>query len=309
MAQPPVDPTKGQPDVKLASELERLRIEFTDFRNSTGEQVKQLMEAVSQAGRAAEVAAKNAEEALAKVDGAIKAAEAASASAKSAEDKAVAASTAAKASEAKVAAASTTAKAAKEKADAADRRASAAETAAKKVTGELGKTSKQVEELLEALGNGASGGAPPAGKPPPFLTIHLRETEFDPIVTKALSDIRASLAKKVDIDKLSRSIVDNGLATSIGKVSQTLSRSRIPEARRNVLAAAYPSLLKKRLGDPIKADLAKDAAGLSQNLLIELEPVLDDFAKLVVKASEDSLSLNLQDTERKALFTRVRESI
>ena len=284
MAQPPTDNNANKPDPKLAEEVKALREALTELRTSFEGQVKELTSEVGKAIKLAQNAANNAASAQESAIAATRIAEAASKDAASA-------------------------KAVEAKAEAAAKRAAAAETAAKKVATDLAKNSADIGSLRAALGNAGPETAPRPGKIPSFLTIRLRETEFDPIINQVLVEFRASQNQHVNIEALTKSIVENGLVTSIDKVSQALSRSRIPETRRSVLAAAYPALLERQLGKPIKTRLAKDTSGLAQNLLAELELVLDDFATNVVTKSEERLSLKLDDGERKALRARVRESI
>ncbi len=182
------------------------------------------------------------------------------------------------------------------KADAADKRVTAAE--------------KSVGDLKAALGDSPGPRRPASGKLPPFLTVPLRDIEFDPVCRKAIDDVRAD--RKADVTALAKVIVDKGMASAIGKVALTLGRSRISEVRRHILAAAFPDLLKKRLGHPIKVEVADDPPGLVQSLLIDLEAPdgpLDRFANHVVTGSEASLSLQLKPHERDALKDRVRASI
>lgn len=281
MAKSPDDANVNEPERDIAAEVKALREAFAKMGQALEDQGKELGNKLDEANETATSAAKDAKAALGKADAASKAAAEASKAAKAAEAKAAAA----------------------------DKRAAAVEAQAKKLATELKSSTGELDKLRDALGNTKVGRPQAPGKLPEFLTIRLRQTEFDPIINRVLAEFRAKQNSKIDVAGFSKAIIDRGLATSIGKVSQALSRSRISETRRSVLAAAYPALLKNQLGDPPKARLAKDTAGLAQNLLAQLDLVLDDFAKGVVDASEESLSLDLEDGERKALLARVRESI
>ena len=289
MALPPTENDKSPENSKLAAELERLRSEFASFRERAEGQLKEATGAVQAVREALAEAAKTAAAA------AVQAA-AATATAKIAADRV-------KEADAKATAATA-------KATAADRRAEAAEALAKAVKTEASEASAHVAELKAALGHDPTAPQHHNGKLPPFLTVLVRDTEFDPVCQKAIDAVLAS--RKADVTVLAKDIVAKGIASAIGKVSLKLGRSRISEARRHVLAAAYPDLLKTRLGDPIQVDLAKDPPGLAESLLLDLDAPggpLDAFAELVVAGSEASLSLKLQNHERAALKTRVRESI
>lgn len=279
MAKSPTD--ENQPDADIASEVKSLREAIIQLRATFEGQVKELSAKADQAAAVSEAAAKEAASAVAKI-GAV---------------------------EATAATAEKRANAAEAAAAAADKRAVAAATAAANVASDLKKNTDQMKGLRDALGNSKAAVPAAPGQLPDFLVIKLRQTEFDPIINRVLAQFRVKQNQNVDIAKFSKAIVERGLATNIGKVSQTLSRSRISETRRNILAAAYPALLKNQLGDPPKERVAGDTAGLAHNLLAELELVLDDFAKGVVDASEESLSLDLDPKAREALLVRVRKSI
>jgi chemotaxis protein histidine kinase CheA len=300
MVKPPAD--GNQPDADVASQVKLLSAELARMREAFEGHVKESSARLDAAIKASETAAKDAAAALEGVGDAIKAAQAATDAAGSAVKAAEAANSAADG-------ATKAAKAAETKAADADKRAAAAEAKADEMAEELATNTGEITELREALGNSKPAAPAAPGKLPDFLAIRVRQTEFDPIINRVLAEFRAEQNRNVDIARFSKELVERGLATSIGKVSQTLSRSRISETRRNILAAAYPALLKNQLGNPLKARLAKDTAGLAQNLLAELELVLEDFAEGVVEASEKSLSLDLDAGARKALLARVRESI
>jgi hypothetical protein len=314
MVKPPDD--VNQPDADVAAQVNSLREELGRLYEAFGGHVQETTARLNAALAAAEGASMNAAAALERVgaaseaaQAATKAAEGATKAAEVATKAAAAATDAAKGASKAGDSATKAAKAAETKAAAADARAAAVEARADDIAANLADTTGEITDLREALGNSKAAAPAAPGKLPDFLAIRVRQTEFDPIINRVLAQFRAEQNRNVDIARFSREIVERGLATSIGKVSQTLSRSRISETRRNVLAAAYPALLKNQLGNPLKARLAKDTTGLAQNLLAELEMVLDDFAEGVVDASEKSLSLDLDAGARKALLVRVRESI
>lgn len=289
MAQELTEDDKNPANARLARQLQELREEFSKFREHANGQLKGALDELSKVSAALAIASKAATDAGVQ---------------------ATAATTAAQAATDRIKDAETDAKAAANKAAAAETRAETAETLVKSVKTEATRTEAKLLGLQKALGNDP-GMAPPAnGKLPPFLTVPLRDTEFDPVCQSAINDVLAS--RKADVTRLAGDIVAKGIASAIGKVSMSLGRSRISECRRSILAAAYPDLLKSRLGDPIQVDLAKDPPGLVQSLLLDLEAPggpLDTFAERVVAGSEASLSLNLKNHERLALKARVRESL
>ncbi len=311
MAQPPADDSKNGPSLReLAAGLSALHEELHTVRDRLYEQLKALegrIGEVVEAAGAARNAAATAEKA------ATAAAAAAAAAEKAAGDavaKAAAAETKAAEADAKAVAADNKAVAAETKATTAEQRAGEASAAVAAITADVAKATGEVKELREAFGDDPAALPPRAVKLAPFLTVPVRDVTFDPIAEKAIAAVLA--ARQADVDKLARDIVAGGIASAIGRVSERLGRARITEARRHILAVAYPDLLRSRLGDPVKGDLAKDPPGLADSLLADLDAKggpLDTFADKVVEASEESMSLNLKDHERASLRQRVRDSL
>lgn len=180
----------------------------------------------------------------------------------------------------------------------------------KKVETDHGGLGTRIDDLTKALGGEPiqlDGNGPGLA---PFLQIRLREMEFDPLVRRAIAAVAKEMAE--DPARLANDIIAKGLGTAVGKVTDRLSRMRMSEPKRHLLAAAYPSLLRQRLGDPIKAELVQDPVGLADSLVADLDlkdGAMDALAKAVIASSEQTLSLNLDASKREALTLRVRESI
>ncbi|WP_374548589.1 hypothetical protein [Sphingobium yanoikuyae] len=168
----------------------------------------------------------------------------------------------------------------------------------------------QMGELTRALGgdpiqlDGNDAGLAP------FLQIRLREVEFDPLVRRAIAKVGKD--QPADAGALANDIIAKGLGTAVAKVTDRLSRIRMSEPKRQLLAVVYPALLRARLGDPVRTELVQDPIGLADSLVADLDRSdgpMDALAKAVIDSSETTLSLNLDDSKREALTLRVRESI
>jgi len=309
MAQPPPEASKNGPSPQeLAAQIERLRNALAEAERRFGEELKKLHEHYGESlrvlGQTATEAKATADTAKQRADEAFSAVEAAQTAATEAASSSAAAQTSAESAQASATAAAADAAAAKVQADQAVADVAAVDT-------DLGVAKGELKKLSDALGDENPDGVPPnAAKLAAFLAVPVRDITFDPIAEKAIAAVLA--ARQEDVVKLARDIVAGGIATDINKVSQRLGRARMSEARRHILAVAYPDLLRARLKDPIIPDTAKDPQGLAESLIADLDAQggrLDKFAEAVIVGSEKSMSLNLQGRERAELCQRVRDSL
>lgn len=140
-----------------------------------------------------------------------------------------------------------------------------------------------------------------------FLSIRTRKINFDAWITEALAAFADEMEQTATTQAVRASALEAGVGSACGEVTKQLNRRRIKDIRREILARAYPVLLRERIAQavprrpeqtfPIKVEVAKDVTGLADTIVLDLdskEPgsMRDRFAGLVAGIAVRNMKLD-----------------